>query len=329
MRRIVDLTPRSEEVIQMTSDLGQSGPDPVPAAGAQPAGRHKNDRFFWWMLAPTLVTLVAVCLIPLAYLITTSFTPLTLTNPASYWNFSNPLGNYHEMLQDARLHNSLLLQLKLSFWTVLMQLLLGLGAAVLIHHLSSRGDTLQTILLLPMVLPPIVVAIVWKILYSPDISPAWWVFDALGIRATAPLTDARLAIWAIIIADTWQWFPFTMIILLAALKMMPAEWVEAARMDGAGGWQIFRYITLPYLSASLVVCGLFRFIDSIKAFPLIYILTEGGPGNTTEVTNYYVFTQAFGFSYIGYSSAVTILLLVSVIALSYVTTRMIERNTGE
>jgi multiple sugar transport system permease protein len=291
---------------------------------------RERNRFFWFMLAPVLGLLGIIAVLPVLYLAITSLTPLTLTNPASAWNFSNPFGNYILLLTDNRLHQSLWTQTILSFFTVSLQLLLGLAAAMVVHSRLTSGEVIRTALLIPMVLPPIVVAIIWKVLYSPDISPAWWLFNAMGWSVPAPITDARFALWSIIVADTWEWFPFTMLILLAALKMMPDEWSEAAQVDGATPWQVFRYVTLPYLKSALLVAGLFRLIDSIKAFPLIYLLTEGGPGNVTEVTNYYTFTQAFGFSYIGYSSAITIVLVALVAVLSFVIVRTVEGpNTHE
>lgn len=285
---------------------------------------RSRRRFFWLMLTPVLGFLGVVAVLPVLYLTITSLTPLTLTNPGSMWNFSRPFANYILLFTDTRLHQSLWTQAVLSFFTVSMQLLLGLGAAMLVNARASSGEVIRTALLVPMVLPPIVVAIIWKVLYSPDISPFWWLFTYLGWTVPAPITDANLALWSIIIADTWEWFPFTMLIILASLKMMPGEWTEAAVVDGATRWQLFRFITLPYLRNALLVAGLFRLIDSIKAFPLIYILTEGGPGTVTEVTNYYTFTQAFGFSYIGYSSAITIVLVAMVAVLSFTIVRLIE-----
>jgi multiple sugar transport system permease protein len=107
-----------------------------------------------------------------------------------------------------------------------------------------------------------------------------------------------------------------MLMTLASLQMMPEEYTEAARVDGANAWQITWYVVLPHIKGVLLVAGLFRLIDSIKAFPLIYILTEGGPGSVTEVTNYYGFIQAFNFSYLGYSSAITVVLVAITVLLS-------------
>ena len=173
-----------------------------------------------------------------------------------------------------------------------------------------------------MVLPPIVVAIIWKVLYTPDISPAHWVLRGVGWSVPALITSPDWALTAIIIADTWEWFPLTMLMVLAALQTLPEELVDAARVDGAGWAQTLLYIILPFIRGTLMVAGLFRLIDSIKAFPLIYILTDGGPGSVTEVTNYYAFQQAFNFSYLGFSAAITVVLIAATLVLSWFVVRL-------
>ena len=288
-----------------------------------PHFERQRQRFFWLLLTPVLAILGVVTLLPTLYLLVTSFTPLSLATPGTAWNFSAPLANYKLLLSDGRLHNSLWVQAKLSFFTVTLQLLIGLGVALLLNMRTVLMEALRTAFLVPMVLPPIVVAIIWKVLYSPDISPAWWLFEAFGWSVATPITNADWALTAIIVADTWEWFPFTMLIILAALSMMPEELREAARIDGANSLQLTWFVTLPYLRNTLLVAGLFRLIDSIKTFPLIYILTDGGPGTVTEVSNYYIFTQSFNYSYIGYSSAVTIVLLAITLVLSWVIIRVV------
>ena len=180
----------------------------------------------------------------------------------------------------------------------------------------------RTVFLIPMVLPPIVVALIWKIMYTPDISPLHRAAETIGLPVSSLLANPDTALWAITVADTWQWFPFTMLMVLAALQMVPESPLEAARLDGANRWQLFRYIVLPHLRPVLVVCALFRLIDSFKAFPLIYVLTNGGPGSVTEVTNYYGFIEAFNFSYWGYASAIAMVLLAGVFALSWLVGRL-------
>lgn len=314
--------------------IGEASGTPAPGA-IDPAVRRRTaadvrktfarhrELFYWRLLWPALIVLGIVTLAPTLYLLVTSFTPLNLTRPGTAWDFADPLQNYRLMLSDSRLHHSFWVQAKLSFWTVGLQLVLGFCFALLLNMRASVLIALRTVFLIPMVLPPIVVAIIWKVLYTPDISPFWWIFAALGWDVPALITDASWALTAIIIADTWEWFPFTMLMMLAALQMMPDEYVEAARIDGASVWQLTWHVVLPHLRGVLLVAGLFRLIDSIKAFPLIYILTDGGPGSLTEVTNYYSFIQAFNFSYLGYSSAITVVLVLLTVGLSAGIIRMI------
>jgi multiple sugar transport system permease protein len=282
-----------------------------------------QHRFFAFCVAPSLAVLALITLLPSLYLLATSFTPLNLTRPETLWNFSEPLESYRQLWADTRFHNSVWVQIKLSFWTVLLQLLIGLGLALLLNLRTRLLEALRTVFLIPMVLPPIVVAIIWKVIYTPDISPMHGIFRALGWNVPALITDPDWALTAIIIADTWEWFPFTMLMVLAALQMMPQELLDAAKVDGASPWQLTWYVTLPFVQGVLLVAGLFRLIDSIKAFPLIFILTDGGPGNLTEVTNYYSYLQAFNFSYLGFSSAITVVLLAATIVLSWVIVRVV------
>jgi multiple sugar transport system permease protein len=308
--------------------VGRVANDPsVRFADTSPAklGRiaKQQHRFFAWCVAPSLAVLAIITLLPSLYLLATSFTPLNLTRPETLWDFSTPLESYHQLWADTRFHNSIWVQIKLSFWTVLLQLLIGLGLALLLNMRTRLLEALRTVFLIPMVLPPIVVAIIWKVIYTPDISPMHGLFRAVGWNVPALITDPNWALTSIIIADTWEWFPFTMLMVLAALQMMPQELLDAAKVDGASPWQLTWFITLPFIQGVLLVAGLFRLIDSIKAFPLIFILTDGGPGNLTEVTNYYSYLQAFNFSYLGFSSAITVVLLAATIVLSWVIVRLV------
>jgi multiple sugar transport system permease protein len=302
----------------------------VPLAPTRAASLVRQRRWFLTCcLAPSIAVLFVVTLAPVVYLVATSLTPLSLTNPATAWNFSQPLANYTLLLSDERFHNSLWVQANLSFWTVSLQLLIGIGFALLLNLRSGLLQALRTVFLVPMVLPPIVVAIIWKVLYTPDISPIYWTFNAFGWNVPALITDPNWALPAIIAADTWEWFPLTMLMVLAALQTVPDELVDAARVDGANTWQTTRHVLLPYIRGTLMVAGLFRLIDSIKAFPLIYLLTDGGPGSVTEVTNYYAFEQAFNFSYLGFSSAITVVLVVATLVLSWVVVRMTGWGAAE
>ncbi|MGB6105141.1 MAG: sugar ABC transporter permease [Pusillimonas sp.] len=279
--------------------------------------QETRSRAFFLGLAPSLCVLGLITLIPTIALLVVSFTPLSLTDPAATFNFDDPLVNYRQLLGDARFMNSIGVQLRLSLSSVVLQLLLGLGVALLLNAKASLLGAIRTVFLIPMVLPPIVVALIWKIFYTPDVSPMHRFLDVAGLSLGSLIADPDWALWAISLADTWQWFPFTMLMVLAALQMIPDDPLEAARIDGANRWQVFRYIIVPYIKPVLVIAGLFRLIDSFKAFPLIYVLTNGGPGTVTEVTNFYGFIQAFNFSYWGYASAIAVLMLAAAFTLSW------------
>ena len=278
---------------------------------------RQRTRFFWILLSPALAVLAVVTIAPFLFLFSTSLTPLNLARPATWWDFSAPLANFVELLDDHRFLGSLGVQLRLSVFTVAFQLLLGLAAALLLNSRLRFLEAMRALFIIPMVLTPIVVAIIWKVLFTPDISVLNWALGLLGLPQPAWLAHPRLALPAIIIADIWEWFPFTLLMLLAALQMIPAEPLEAARIDGAGAWQVFRHVILPLLRPAIVVTVLFRLIESVKAFPLIFVMTGGGPGTVTEATNYYAFLQGFNYSLIGYSAAISVVVLASVLAISY------------
>jgi multiple sugar transport system permease protein len=294
----------------------------MPAWARTSGWAAQRQRSFLLGIVPALIVLAIITIAPAIYLVLTSLTPLNLTLPDSAWDFSNPAGNYTDLLDDPRFTHSVWVQVKLSVATVALQLLVGLGVALLLNGNSRIRDYARSGFLIPMVLPPIVVGILWRVMYAVDISPFHRFMAFIGLRVPSLITDPNWALSAIVIAETWEWFPFTMLMVLASLQMIPASPLEAARIDGANNWQTFRFVMFPYIQQTLVVAAIFRLIDSIKAFPLIFVLTDGGPGDVTEVTNYYAYRQAFAFSLWGYGSAIATLMVAGIFALSWVINRL-------
>jgi len=300
----------------------------VPAATRDARSRRKTEgrwarkqqRARFWGLMPALIVFTLVTLAPAIWLVVGSLTPLSPAQPGSF-EFSQPWQNYQQAFTTPEFVQSVWVQAKLSCITVIAQLIVGVGVALLLDRPSRFLETVRTAFLVPMVLPPIVVAIIWKIIYIPSVSPLHRLAAYVGLPFHSLLSSANTAIWAIAFADTWEWFPFTMLMTLAALQMVPKEPQEAAQIDGAGPIQLFWHVRLPYIRGTLVVAVLFRLIDSIKAFPLIYLLTDGGPGGATNVTNYYAFVQTFNFAYWGYGSAIAVLLVAGVFILSLLISR--------
>jgi len=285
---------------------------------------RSRRRVFIAFLLPATTVLFVVTILPSLFLIGTSFTPYDLTKPNSL-TFSG-LRNYEQLLRDDRFWGSLWVQARLSFWTVTLQMLIGLVLALLLNSRLRAVEAVRTAFIVPMVLPPVVVALTWKILFTPDVSIINWVLGLLRLPQPAWLVDPTLALWAIIIADVWQWSPFVFLMLLAALQMLPEEPLEAAKIDGASSWQVFLHIVLPLLRPVLLIAGLFRLIDSVKAFPNIFIMTGGGPGTATEATNYYAYLQGFSYTYIGFSSAITVVMLIATFVMSCLIIRTVGRT---
>jgi multiple sugar transport system permease protein len=227
-------------------------------AGLLDAERRSFNR---WALAPSLIVLFVIAVVPAIYLLAVSLTPFQLVNPGSATDFSAPLRSYRLLPGDPRFA-------------------IRAGKAVVLGR------------------------------------PLYYAAGLLHLAMTSLTSSVDFALIAIIIADTWEWLPYTFLMVLAALQTIPEEFSEAALVDGANRFQIFYYVTLPFITPILVISAMFHLIDSVKAFPLIFLLTGGGPGSVTEVTNYYAYLLAFDTNEIGYSSAVTVVMLLLVAAVS-------------
>ena len=302
--------------------------DIYPPAAAEPSGtgaaealaepshghgwKSQQARFFRYMLAPSVILLTLITILPVIFLFVTSFTSWDLSRPGSL-EFVAAQNYVRVFTKDARFWNSVVVQFKLSLMTVPAQVGLGLALAVFIkERIKSKWmvEVSRSTLLMPMVIPPIVAALIWKIIFTPPVSIFSYVTVKLGLGPLDWLGHPDLALVAIAIAGIWEFFPFSFLLLYAGLISLPEEPYEAALVDGATRWQTFRHITLPMLMPTINIVLLFRIIDSIRAFPLIYVMTQGGPGFATEPTNFYAYTQAFSYTYIGYSSAMIVVVLI-------------------
>jgi len=167
-----------------------------------------------------------------------------------------------------------------------------------------------------MLLSPIVVAIGWRLLYDTSYGVINGALAAIGVSAVPWLSSPKLALISLVLVDVWQWTPFVFLILLAGLAALPEEPYEAARIDGAGPWRQFRDITLPLLKPAILVALLLRTMDSLRLFDNVYILTRGGPGNSTETLSYFIYRTAFENFDLGYASAISFVVLLGTWAVS-------------
>jgi multiple sugar transport system permease protein len=174
----------------------------------------------------------------------------------------------------------------------------------------------RSIMLIPMMITPVVVGLMWKYILNPQNGIVNYILGLLGIPGPVWLGDPKPALPAVMIVDVWQWTPFVFLILLSGLVSLPKEYFEAARVDGAGPLQTLRYVTLPLMIPFILVALLIRFIDAFKVFDTIFILTKGGPANATEVLSVYTYKVGLNFFNLGYAATLSyvMLIIITVIA---------------
>lgn len=289
-----------------------------PAAKAPPA--RAEARFAIGLFLPSLVALALTTTAPIVYLVWTS---LQRINPSmSFMNGFAGAANYAMMAGDARFWNSLRLTLIYTGSTVVLQVAIGLGLALAILELRRGQWLARLVAILPIVLAPVVVGLYFRTLM---LTPTFGIFDyfmaSLGLGSHNWLGDPDLALVSVIGLHTWQWTPFSFLVLLAALSALPGDIYEAARMDRASAWRRFWYITLPLLRPVVMVIVILRLTVALSAFAAIFAATGGGPGTATEILNLYAYRTSFNELQVGYGAALAVTLL----AITLATTSMLFR----
>lgn len=221
--------------------------------------------------------------------------------------------NYYRALGDQRFWNGLRNTFYFTLLAVPLQLVIGLGIAILFNRDFPGKGLARTIILLPMVATPVAIALIWALMFNPSLGILNYFLESLGLPRSLWVAQSNLAIPSLVLVDIWQWSPMIALILLAALQGVPIEHYEAARIDGANAWQSFWHITLPGIRSAIVVALILRSIDALKTFDIIYVITEGGPGTASETLNVYAFKTGFQFFHIGYAATLLIFLMFTVL----------------
>ena len=304
-------------------------------AGAAERGagrpRRKLSRAWiaWALLAPTLVVLVPFPIYLLATIVRNSLFDWTLTMPWLGQLFVG-LGNFKTLLGDTASLQSILTALVFTLGTLAAELTLGIGVGHLLIRETRLMSTLRGFILLPLVITPVVVGLLWRMMYQGDLGIITYLLGVIGFPKMTILAHLQLALPAVIVVSIWQNAPFLILVTVAGLKALPTEPFEAALIDGASGWQVFRLITIPLLRPLLYIAMLIRFIDAFRQFDLIYIMTGGGPGIRTETISMHIFREGFLVFHMGYAAALTIVLIfvVNLFAMLYFTTAARGSRTG-
>jgi multiple sugar transport system permease protein len=275
---------------------------------------RRDRRFGWAMTAPGLVALVLVVLFPLLFTIVTSAFEYTLVAPG-FHTFAG-IENYRSAIAENYFGESIWVTVKFVIAVVLLEFLIGFTVALMLNAVTRFKSIYYPILLMPLLINPVVVAQIWRMFLHPELGIVNYLIGLAGVAKVNWLGDATIAFWTVVLVDIWHQVSFMIVLLLAGLSALPREPYEAARVDGASHLQAFFHITLPLMRPVIVVTLLIRLIFAIKTFDLVFIMTRGGPGTATDLISYFIYRSAFYGLDIGQASAISVVLLVVVLALT-------------
>lgn len=285
--------------------------------------RRRSQQPHRIFVAPANLYLLLVTLFPLIYTTWLSLYKWNIPLPRHFYQ----LQNYITALHDPLFWYSVRITFTWAIATSLAEVLLGLGVALLLNRDSRVAHTVRSLIIVPMVLTPVVSAMVWRYLYNPTLGPLNWLVSLFGLAPKEWYSDPGTVWPSLFVIDLWQWIPFAAIILLSGLYVLPQDVYESADIDGAGAWGKFWRITLPLLNPVLLTAFLLRLIESLKIFDTIYVLTRGGPGTLTEVLSFHIYRFGIGERFeVGYGAAMSLLFLVMATIPALVILRRAQRN---
>ena len=291
--------------------------------GLHYGGVVRSNKTIILFLLPTVAYLLCLSIFPLVYSLYLAFQEYhPTTNSYSFIG----LRNFTDLFQDPDFFTTWWNTVIFTVSTVSIEIVLGLGLALL-FSLDFFGKRLfRTLIIIPMMITPLVVGLMWRMILNPDSGILnYW----LGLLNIGPINftgDPSTALATVIGVDIWQWTPFTFLIFLAGLQSLPEEVFEAAVVDGASRLQVFATITLPMLGRAFTVALLFRGIDAFRSFDLVYGLTYGGPGRDSATLSFYAFENAFTDSRFGYASAIVYVMVIVIIVATSVFFRFTEKK---
>lgn len=285
--------------------------------------KQKNEVLFekllpYFMILPVILLITCITIFPIVRTFMLSTTNMRMQNMSNIQSVG--LANYAEVLSDSRFWGSLGNTCYFTFFSVLLELIFGFLLAQLMN-LSIRGrGILRATVLIPWAIPTSISAIMWRFIYHDQFGVLNDILIRLGIidSAVAWLGDPKFAMWSAIICDVWKTTPFMALLILAGLQSIGSEIYEAADVDGAGFWTKLYKITLPMIIPTILVSLIFRTLDAFRIFDLFYVLTGGGPANSTETLSMYAYKLLFGNLDFGKGSTVAVLIFVCTFIISQV-----------
>ena len=307
----------------------------MTAADDPPSAATKNDRNArahgprdrtWAFLLPAYGAILAVVGIPVVYSLYLSFHQWKMATFKQGVPFVG-LDNYAQAVADPAFWHSMQVTVTLLVVALSIEVVLGIGLAVLLDQSFRGRRTALILLLLPMFVTNVVIGLIWRILLSFDFGVVNWFLSLLGIPRVAWLGDPSLALWSLVIVDIWNTTAFVALLVLAGLAAIPDEPGQAARVDGASSWQVFRFITLPLLKPVIFVAVVWRTVDLFRIFDVVWVLTSGGPYNATTTISIYAYREGFASFNLGFASAVSYLIILGLVAILAIEYRLLGRRS--
>lgn len=280
----------------------------------------QTKRFGMAMITPTLIVLLILTAYPLIFTGYYSFTDYNLLkvlkNPAKFIG----LKNYVKLLGNEYFRKAIWNTVKFTIFAVIFEMLFGFLMATFVHSLKKGQKALRTLLLLPYLLPTVTVALIWRMMLSPNYGIINQVLNSLHLPVYNWFSDIKTAFPLLLLIDIWQASPFVFLLLYAALQAVPQDQYEAAKIEGATSFETLIYITIPNIKNSLALCALLRTIDSFRLFDKVNLLTGGGPANSTTTITQYLYNtgiKVFDFGY-GSAGAIVMTIIVLILASAYI-----------
>jgi multiple sugar transport system permease protein len=287
----------------------------VECAPAPPFGNtlaQKIDRTFrYWAIIPLLIFLLVFSVYPILQLFRMSVSTAIFQEGRVIWQNSG-IENFQTFLADNIFKTALVNTTYFVVVTVSIEMILGFILALMASNLKRNANLYRTILIIPILVPPIAIGTIWRLMYNYDFGILNQFLNLLSLPSQTWVADPKLAMICVMMVDIWHWIPFIFLLMLAGIESLPIEPLEAARVDGASNRQLLRYVILPMLKPTILVTLMFRTIFAFKVFDEVYLLTGGGPGTRTEVISLYinrVYFSQFRWGYGAFLSIVTIALI--------------------
>jgi multiple sugar transport system permease protein len=280
-------------------------------------GRRRRGgyvRRYWIFSVPAALIVAAVIVFPWLFTLFMSVHDWKVSGNVYYVG----LANYIHLAQDDRFLWAVARTLYFTGAAVILPLLIGIWAAVCFARKFRLRGPARTLFIMPMMATPVAIALVWTMMFHPQLGVLNYLLTSVGLPPSSWVYSANTVIPTLVMVETWQWTPLVMLIVLGGISSLPIDPYEAAVIDGATGWQMFRYITLPLIWPFIVVAGVMRIIDALKAFDTIFVITNGGPGTSSETINMLLYQTAFGYYNLGYASSMVVVFFVLIMLLSLI-----------